>query len=189
MVKNVRCYKCLAEIDRISQEMCVERPEDGESLTLSLRVYQATATQRGFLLQNLSNHKTGYCPTPVFHSIVFVVFFSPKVSSLPHEDNVKTTTSATQTKTQRKPICSGANRHKKIVFMWVFFSLLKSRYSCIIHNKPPEKQTFRTLKPPTITSQQIPLRQVKCAKCPQNTREKRGGRRFSFHPPFLTNSV
>lgn len=39
MVKNVRCYKCLAEIDRISQEMCVERPEDGESLTLSLRVY------------------------------------------------------------------------------------------------------------------------------------------------------
>lgn len=39
MVKNVRCYKCLAETDRISQEMCVDCPEDGESLTLSLRVY------------------------------------------------------------------------------------------------------------------------------------------------------
>ena len=38
-VKNMRCYKCLAEIDRISQEMCIECPEDGESLTLSLRVY------------------------------------------------------------------------------------------------------------------------------------------------------
>lgn len=31
MVKNVRCYKCLAEIDRISQEMCVERPENTAS--------------------------------------------------------------------------------------------------------------------------------------------------------------
>lgn len=36
----------------------------------------------------------------------------------------------------------GQTHTKKIVFMWGFFSLLKSRYSCIIHNKPPEKQTF-----------------------------------------------
>lgn len=106
-----------------SLKACTKSP----TLLLSLSVDQNTAaTQHSFLLQNHLNHKTGYCKTLLFHTIDCVVFyFSLTVSSLPHEDNVKTTTSATQTKTQEKNKHTHVLRQtntifyeKKIIFMF-----------------------------------------------------------------------